>query len=133
MTTADFKFNTMSVVFAVSPVFRIWSGPSQLAQEREQIIFISPWLSIKWFNFLVECFVKLIYRFTRLQGMVSFKGLVVGCWREKGVEEEEVEEELERWVGKRRKKIDFWLRFLSSCLFPNFICLHPSLPLQQDS
>lgn len=30
-----------------------------------------------------------------LQGMVSFQGLVVGCWREKGVEEE-VEEEEER-------------------------------------
>lgn len=37
--------------------------------------------------------------------MVSFKGLVVGCWREKGVEEEVEEEEEERWVGKSRKEI----------------------------
>lgn len=35
--------------------------------------------------------------------MVGFQGLVVGCWREKGIEE--VEEEEERWVAKRRKEI----------------------------
>lgn len=91
----------------------IWSSPSHNST-REGRLFSVLSLSIKWFHFFwSERFVN--YRLTRLQWMVSFQWLIEVCWNETWVEEY-VEEEEERWVGKRRKEF----AFLNSSLFPRF-------------
>lgn len=62
--------------------------------------------------------------------MVRSQGLVIGCLKVERVEEEEdMEKDKKRKGAEERGEKDCWLRVLSSCLFPNFMILHPSLLL----
>lgn len=77
-----------------------------LANTRERTdYFHVPITLYQMISFLVECFSERIYCFTRLQGMVSSRGLVIGCFLRVGrVKEGDMEKDEKREEDEEREE-----------------------------